>query len=81
MPASGTTSPRTFRIDARHHLQQMLEENALALLGRSVAVTVAEDAVVLAGQVNTWHEKQIVQESLRVMVGSRRIMNQLSVES
>lgn len=49
------------------------------LNGRNLRFEVREEAIVMHGVVRTYYQKQIAQEALRPLLGSRRLANLLQV--
>lgn len=72
-----------FRIHEAHDLQFrvhfVLSRNPY-LGGRVIQCEIADqDVVILKGNVRTWYQKQMAQESLRKVDGIRKITNELAV--
>jgi len=45
----------------------------------SIAVACSQGSIFLSGTVNSWHQKQMAQESVRHVPGTRRVVNQIEV--
>ncbi|MCR9199503.1 MAG: BON domain-containing protein [Planctomycetaceae bacterium] len=67
------------RIDTEHHLLDMMKTAVSRLNARNVDIQFDDDAVLLSGTVDCWHDKQRIQESVRGLTGSRFIENNLQV--
>lgn len=46
---------------------------------RRLIVTVSEGEVVITGRVTSWYMKQLAQETVRPVLGDRRLRNQVEV--
>lgn len=46
---------------------------------RRLVVTATDDEVVITGRVSSYYLKQLAQESVRVAVGARRLLNRVAV--
>lgn len=46
---------------------------------RRLVVTATDDEVVITGRVSSYYMKQLAQETLRSMVGDRRLLNNVEV--
>lgn len=68
--------------DQPHDLRELVQ-SALArsfhFAGRGIQVAIDGDTVVLRGTVRTYYQKQIAQESVRLVQGISRIRNELEV--
>ena len=83
--------PETPASGALHHIRHPqhdlaeLIQSALArsayLSGRDLRFEVRDDHVVLKGKVRSYYQKQLAQESLRVLEGVCRIQNEIEVVS
>lgn len=70
------------RLHEAHGLQQLVDaawRSLPQLLKGNLAYDVHENAVVLRGQVRTYYQKQLVQESLRKVQGVNAIRNEIEV--
>lgn len=68
--------------DPRHTLHELVEVALLRSrfpVGPSLNVEMAEGAVVIRGTVHSYYQKQLAQESIRQLCGTRRIHNELRV--
>jgi osmotically-inducible protein OsmY len=63
------------------HAVMELMTTAISRINGDLRVVVADRMVQLSGQVNSWHEKQLAQESLRSVCSSYRIRNDIRVTS
>lgn len=80
MATSSTAHPNPYlRIDTEHHLLDMMRQAVSRLNARDVDIQFDDDAVLLCGTVDCWHDKQRIQESVRGLTGSRFIENNLQV--
>lgn len=79
MPAVAERTAHSLRIDVDHTLQQLLLLSCRQHALQHVDVLVREHTVQLTGHVSSWYEKQLAQESVRSMVRSHRISNQIQV--
>lgn len=74
----------TYRIDTDHSVQELMEAAAqkiFNLQNRGIRIGVQDDAVFLQGNVASWSDKQILQETIRPFAGSRIIANEVEVMS
>jgi len=78
MTSSG--NGRMLCLDIDHTVEQLMTA-AVARISSRVRVHVDADRVLVSGTVNSWHEKQLVQESLRAVSPSYRISNEISVNA
>ena len=69
------------RFDREHKLEQLVSKSIQRLQLFGVDVSLQEDDVVLSGRVYSWYEKQLAQESVRTMVPTLRIRNQIEVNN
>ena len=80
MATSTSAQSSTYlRIDTEHHLLDMMKTAVSRLNARDVDIQFDDDAVLLSGTVDCWHDKQRIQESVRGLTGSRFIENNLQV--
>lgn len=73
----------TYRLDTDHSVQELMEAKAqqfLKLQGGVIEIGVQDEAVFLTGSVNSWSDKQRLQESIRPLAGRRAIRNQVHVQ-
>ena len=68
----------SLRIDTQHHVLELIQK-AVSRIAGSVQVQLADEHIFLTGQVNSWHQKQFAQESIRPHAGQRIICNSLKV--
>ena len=69
-------------IDGPHPTAELLRralQAAPQFFGKDVRVGMAEDGIVLSGEVRSYYHKQMAQESLRGLAGAARIRNRLAV--
>lgn len=76
---SDAPNPKGFRLDSSHDLQSLLERSVRNLQLSSVDVCVDEDCISLTGDVATWYEKQLAQETIRLLAPERQIRNLIAV--
>ena len=76
---SAAFSSRHFRIDPEHQVMEMMRSALEHLKHCEVNIQFQQDAVYLTGEVGSWSDKQIAQESIRSILGHRRIENNLRV--
>lgn len=81
MIAISDSSSRKVRFDREHKLEQLVSKSIQRLQLFGVDVSLQEDDVVLSGRVYSWYEKQLAQESVRTMVPTLRIRNQILVSN
>ncbi len=81
MIAVSDSSARKVRFDREHKLEQLVSKSIQRLQLFGVDVSLQEDDVVLSGRVYSWYEKQLAQESVRTMVPTLRIRNQIEVNN
>ena len=67
------------RIDVQHHALDLMKRAVSRIASGSVDVRVEGGEVVLNGVVNSWHEKQYAQESIRSLTSGRVIRNSVQV--
>ncbi len=72
-------SPSQFRVDPEHYLIQMMRRAMKPLRCRGLNIQLSGDVVSLTGNVDSWSDKQIAQESIREVSGARIIQNNLAV--
>lgn len=76
----GDEVPRKyFRVDAQHCLLEMMQDAVSHLSRSQVDIRLDENTVCLTGQVDSWTDKQLAQESIRGLSGSLTIHNELRV--
>jgi len=71
-------------LDSPHSLSNLLRSALVRspyFGGRSLEVEVNDDSVIVSGVVQTYYQKQMVQESLRPYLGNSRLQNRLEVAS
>lgn len=78
-PLASRSSRQTFRIDLQHQVLDLMERAVARISSGAIQVRLADDEVILDGHVNTWHEKQYAQESIRSLTSGRVIRNSLVV--
>ncbi|MCA9064581.1 MAG: BON domain-containing protein [Planctomycetaceae bacterium] len=71
---------RMLRIDPEHAAAELMQKSVSRLLMNCVDVCVQNNEVWLTGRVPSYHDKQLAQESIRSLAGSRRIRNLVAVE-
>lgn len=80
---SGLPAPhsphRTLRVDAQHHLQQLMQRSVQRISNAQVKISVCSEHVRLEGHVTSWAKKQLAQETVRSYSGERVIVNALQV--
>ena len=81
MIAVSDSSARKVRFDREHKLERLVSKSIQRLQLFGVDVSLQEDDVVLSGRVYSWYEKQLAQESVRTMVPTLRIRNQIEVNN
>lgn len=69
---------KTVRLDTDHAVEELMAV-AVSRINGSIRVTLREREVQLSGQADSWHEKQLAQESLRAVSNSYQIRNQIRV--
>jgi len=78
-----TSPPRSaspiLRVDTEHHLLDMMKQAVSRLNAPHLDIQLDDEAVLLNGTVDCWHDKQRVQESVRGLTGARFIENNLQV--
>ena len=74
-------SHRHFRIDTEHRVLEMMEQAIGHLRCASIKVELHDNAVLLTGNVASWSDKQIAQESIRGISGNWTIQNDLNVKT
>lgn len=82
MTASSPARPQSstyFRVDTEHHLLDMMKKAVSRMNALDLDIQLDQEAVLLNGTVNCWHDKQRIQESVRGLSGSRYIENNLRV--
>ena len=75
-----STSARQIRVDPEHHLLKMMRCAIGPRYVERVSIQLNQSEVTLTGYVDYWSDKQLVQESLRGLCGSRTIHNHVEVE-
>ena len=69
-------------LNAAHELKDLLHtalRNSSHFAGGNVRIEVADREIILSGIVRSYYQKQVVQESLRPLIGTARIQNNLDV--
>lgn len=79
MTTSSPSASPIFRVDTEHHLLDMMKQAVSRLNAHNLDIQLDDEAVLLHGTVDCWHDKQRVQESVRGLTGSRFIENNLQV--
>ncbi|MCA9036825.1 MAG: hypothetical protein KDA91_16940 [Planctomycetaceae bacterium] len=69
----------SYRFDNKHDLQHQFVASIRRIQLTDVTASFDEQEVRLTGQVRSWYEKQLVQESARSFVPELRIANLVSV--
>ncbi len=67
--------------DAHSHLEFLrnsLKRHPL-FLRRDLKLTMKNQLVTIEGQVSTYYEKQMAQETLRSLIGNQQVVNELTV--
>jgi hypothetical protein len=77
--ASRIDSTRGFRVDHAHELQTLIQRTVHSHLLNGVDVHVQEQGVRLTGNVSSWYEKQLAQETVRAVAPRHLIFNELKV--
>lgn len=76
---SKLSSPgQAVRLDTEHTVQELMTR-AISQINRALHVELREQQVRLTGAAESWHEKQMAQESLRSMSSSYVIHNEIQV--
>ena len=73
-----------FQPDAPHSLRDLIESTLARhsmLSGRTILIDLADSEIVLKGVVRSYYQKQVAQESVRSMDGTRSIRNEIEVMS
>ncbi len=82
--AAGEFSPNVVDRDATQNELSGELTSALVrtgfLNGRNLRFEVGDEAIVMHGVVRTYYQKQMAQETLRPLLGSRRLANLLRVD-
>ena len=66
------------RMDTQHQALELMQV-AVSRIAGSVQVQLADEYIFLTGHVESWHQKQFAQESVRRHAGERLICNSLKV--
>ncbi|MEO2031449.1 MAG: hypothetical protein ABGZ35_05140 [Planctomycetaceae bacterium] len=69
---------QAIRLDTHHTIQNLMS-SAVSRINSEIRVEFRDDQVVLRGVTESWHEKQLAQESLRSVSQSYVIHNEISV--
>lgn len=77
--STSTNGGRSVRLDTDHHLHEMMRSAVQKLQRGQIDLQLTDQSVLLQGRVNSWSEKQAVQESIRNLSASRVIQNDLEV--
>ena len=77
MPTSNPGG-QAIRLDTDHTIQSLMS-SAVSRINSEIRVEFREQKVHLTGSTESWHEKQLAQESLRSVSQSYVIHNEISV--
>lgn len=78
---STLSSPRhAVRLDTEHTVQELMSR-AISQINGALRVELSEQQVRLTGATESWHEKQMAQETLRSMSSRYVIRNDIQVSA
>ena len=77
--ASREHTSTQFRLDAQHMTSELVRDRIHSVIGHAVTVDIEFERVILRGSVDSWHEKQRIQEAAGIHAGECVVLNELAV--
>lgn len=72
-------SHQILRLDTDHHIAHLMQKVVDQVCSSPLHVRLTSHVVTLSGNVTTWHQKQLAQESIRRLAAGRQVRNNIRV--